>query len=273
MHHVLSVGEIYDKAIDLCLRNAGKIALTLGLFSLVGNTFNVLANRSGDDKMLAKLHLRVHGAVLNSGWYTAFGTLTGFVIFPMVEAGLCVLFDGAIRGKPIGLNRFFSSPLRRTGNVIVAAFLSGIYAVVPAFAVAIAYLIVNGVFKQTAVFAVSTVVTLGLVVWLTSMLAFGVAVGFARVALDAGRVVSSLRLGIAKAFDKGNRRRALGVGAPLFILLALGNLGCYFLGVVAFGYTGADAANVVVQSIGDVVSWSFTAAVATICYRNLAPLA
>lgn len=273
MNHVLSVGEIYDKAIDLCLRNAGKIAMTLGLFSLVGNTFNVLANRSGDDKLLAKLHLRVHGAVLNSGWFSALGVLTAFVIFPMIEAGLCVMFDGAIRGIPIGLNRFFSSPLRRTGNVVVAAFLAGIYATVPALAISIVYLIVIGMFNQTAVFAVSSVVTIGLVVWLTGMLAFGVAVGFARVALDAGRVVSSLRLGIARAFEKGNRRRALGVGAPLFIVLALGNFGCYFLGVVAFGFTGADAANVVVQSIGDCISWSLTAAVATICYRNLSPMA
>jgi len=244
-----------------------------GRFSLIGNTFNGLSNRSGDDKMLAALHLRVHGAVLNSGWFTALGALTAIVLFPMVEAGLCVMFDAAIRGKQIGLNQFFSSPLRRTGNVIVASLLSGIYATVPAFAIAIAYLIALGMFNQPAAITVLTVVTTGLVVWLTGMLAFGVAVGFARVALDAGRVVLSLRLGIASAFEKGNRRRALGVGAPLFILLAIGNFGCYFLGVVAFGFTGADAANVIIQSIGDCVAWSLTAAVATICYRNLAPIA
>ena len=177
MHHVLSVGEIYDKAIDLCLRNAGKIALTLGVFSLIGNTFNVLSNRSGDDKMLAALHLRVHGAVSNSDWFAALRALTAIVLFPMVEAGLCVMFDAAIRGKQIGLNQFFSSPLRRTGNVIVASFLSGIYATVPAFAIAIAYLIALGMSEQPAVITVLTVVTTGLVVWLTGMLAFGVAVG------------------------------------------------------------------------------------------------
>ena len=97
MHHVLTVGEIYDKAIDLCLRNAGKIALSIGVFSLVGDAINVIVGRAGADALLKNMHLRVHATTATSGWLVALGDVGGFVVFPIVEAALFVLFDHALR--------------------------------------------------------------------------------------------------------------------------------------------------------------------------------
>jgi hypothetical protein len=119
------------------------------------------------------------------------------------------------------------------------------------------------------VFVVGAIGSLAIIVWLGGLLAAGVAIGFARVALDGDRVARSMRFGVGIAFSRANRRRALGVGIPLALLLAIGNFGGYYAGIIAFGWTGMDAMNVFVQSIGDVISWSLTAAVATIYYRNL----
>ena len=269
MHHVLTVGEIYDKAIDLCLRNAGKIALSIGVFSLVGDAINVIVGRAGADALLKNMHLRVHATTATSGWLVALGDVGGFVVFPIVEAALFVLFDHALRDEQISLRQCFSIPFRRAVNVIVASFLAAIYSSAPAGVVVIAYLIAVGVTQNDAVIVVGGLISLAIIAWLTGLLAVGVAVGFARVALDGDRVIRSLRFGVVTAFSKANRRRALGVGVPLALLLLIGNFGGYYAGIIVFGWTGLDAANVVVQSIGDVASWSVTAAVATIYYRNL----
>jgi len=50
--HVLTVGEIYDKAIDLCLRNALTIALSLGAFFVSFTTLSVLNSTFRDDLIL-----------------------------------------------------------------------------------------------------------------------------------------------------------------------------------------------------------------------------
>jgi hypothetical protein len=269
VHHVLTVGEIYDKAIDLCLRYAGKITLSIGVFSLVGDTLNVIASRPSADSLLKNMHLRVHDATNTSGWIVALGYVSSFVVFPIVEAALFVLFDHALRGERIGLRQSFSMPLGRAVNVIIASFLAAIYSSAPAGVVIIVYLVAVGLTNSTAVIVVGGLATLAIVVWLTGLLAAGVAMGFARVALDGDRVIRSLRFGVGTAFSKANRRRAMGVGIPLAILLAIGNFGGYYAGIIIFGWTGIDALNVIVQSIGDVVAWSMTAAVATIYFRNL----
>jgi hypothetical protein len=273
VNHVLSVGEIYDKAIDLCLRNTGKIVLVLGVLGLISDTLNVLASRSEADTLLKTIHLRLHGATTTSAWIVGLGYLFSFGIFPIAEAALCVLFDHALRGEPVGLKVCFSSPFRRKANVAVASFLSAVYSSAPAVAIVIIFLGAAALVKQPVIDLVLGLAALGLVICLTGFVAIGVAIGFAKVALDAGRVNQSLRFGIAWAFAKPNRRRALGVGIPLAFILAVGNFGGYYAGIIAFGLTGADAANVIVQSIGDTIAWGLTAAVATICYRNLTPLA
>jgi hypothetical protein len=271
VHHTLSVGEVYDKAVDLCLRNAGKIALTLGVFSLIGDALSVLTNGAQNDPLLKAMHLRLHGPLTTNMWIEWLAFASSFLIFPNVIAALYILFDRALRGEKVGLRECFSAPLRRRGNLVVASFLAGVYAAAPTTAIIFAYLAAVIVIKQPAVTVLLGLATLGVAVWLLGLLATGVAVGFARVVLDEGRVIQSLRVGIAGAFAKASRRRALGVGVPLAFVLLLGNFGGYYLGIFAFGLTGADAANVIVQSLGDVIAWSITAAVATVYYRNLTP--
>jgi hypothetical protein len=269
LSHVLSVGEINDNAIDPCLRNAGKIALSIGVFSLVGDAINVIVSRAGADAVLKNMHLRIHATTSTSGWIVALGYVSSFVVFPIVEAALFVLFDHALRGETISLRQSYRMPFGRAVNIIVASFLAAIYSSAPAGVVIIAYLIAVGLTQSTAVIVVGGLIALAIIVWLLGLLAAGVAMGFARVALDGDRVIRSLRFGVVTAFSKANRRRALGVGIPLALLLLIGNFGGYYAGIIVFGWTGVDAANVIVQSIGDVASWSVTAAVATIYYRNL----
>jgi hypothetical protein len=269
VHRVLTVGEIYDKAIDLCLRNAGKIALSIGLFSLVGDSLNVITSRAEADSLLKNLHLRVHATTFTNGWMVTLASVSSFVVFPIVEAALYVLFDHSLRDEKISLWRSFSMPFRRAVNVVIASLVAALYSGAPAGLIIIVYLIAVGLTQNTAVVVVGGLLALAIVVWLTSLLTAGVAMGFARVALDGDRVIRSMRFGVATAFAKPNRRRALGIGIPLTFLLVIGNFGGYYAGIIVFGWTGVDALNVIVQCIGDITSWSLTAAVATIYYRNL----
>ena len=269
MHHVLTVGEIYDKAIDLCLRNAGKIALSLGVFSLVGDTLNVITSRADADSVLKNLHLRVHAATSTSEWLVTLAYVSSIVVFPIIEAALFMLFDHGLRDETISLMRSICMPFRRVLNVIIASLVAALYCGAPVAAIALIYFIIVGLTQSTVVFVVGAIGSLAIIVWLGGLLAAGVAIGFARVALDGDRVARSMRFGVGIAFSRANRRRALGVGIPLALLLAIGNFGGYYAGIIAFGWTGMDAMNVFVQSIGDVISWSLTAAVATIYYRNL----
>lgn len=271
MDHILTVGEIYDKAVDLCLRIAGKIALAMGVFSLMGDTFNVLADPSNNDVLLKPMHLHLHSSTTVNGWILGLGIISSYLVFPAVEAALYVLFDRSLRGGPTGIRAIFQAPLRRTGNVIIASFLAGVYATAPPAAIVAAYAIVLLFIKQPIIDVVLGIVAIGVAVWLLGLLASGVAIGFARIALENGRVVESLRSGISAAFAKTERRRALSVGIPLAFILIVGNFGGYYLGIIAFGLTGVDVANIVVQVIGDIVAWSLTAAVATVYYRNLVP--
>jgi hypothetical protein len=270
--HVLTVGEIYDKAVDLCLRNAGAIALTLGVFGLIDDSINVLVNQSDFNTVLNAMHMPLHTAPAASGWVVWLGIVLSFLVFPAVEAALYVLFDRSLRGDPTGIRAIFQAPLRRTGNVIIASFLAGVYAAAPPAAIVAAYAIVLIFIKQPIIDVVLGIVAIGVAAWLLGLLASGVAIGFARVALENGRVLESLRSGISSAFAKMERRRALGLGIPLAFILIVGNFGGYYLGIIAFGLTGADAANVIVQVIGDIVAWSLTAAVATVYYRSIAPI-
>jgi hypothetical protein len=269
VHHVLTVGEIYDKAIDLCLRNAGKIALSLGVFSLVGDTLNVITSRADADSVLKNLHLRVHAATSTSEWLVTLAYVSSIVVFPIIEAALFMLFDHGLRDETISLMRSICMPFRRVLNVIIASLVAALYCGAPVAAIALIYFIIVGLTQSTVVFVVGAIGSLATIVWLGGLLAAGVAIGFARVALDGDRVARSMRFGVGIAFSRANRRRALGVGIPLALLLAIGNFGGYYAGIIAFGWTGMDAMNVFVQSIGDVISWSLTAAVATIYYRNL----
>ena len=272
MDHVLTVGEIYDKAIDLCLRNAGKIALTMGLFSLIGDTLNVLADPSNNDVLLKPMHLHLHVTTAVNGWFLGLGIISSYIVFPVVEAGLYVLFDRALRGEPIGVRAMLRAPIPRIANTAVASFLAAVYSVAPPGAIVAIFVLLLMFIKQPAIDVVLGLAAIVAAVWLLGFLASGVAIGFARVALENGRVLASLRSGIASVFAKAERRRALGVGIPLAFILIAGNFGGYYLGIIAFGLTGADAANVVVQVIGDIVAWSLTAAVATVYYRNLIPI-
>jgi hypothetical protein len=269
VHHVLTVGEIYDKAIDLCLRNAGKIALSLGVFSLVGDTLNVITSRADADSVLKNLHLRVHAATSTSEWLVTLAYVSSIVVFPIIEAALFVLFDHGLRDETISLLRSICMPFRRVLNVIIASLVAALYCGAPVAAIALIFFIIVGLTQSTVVFVVGAIGSLAIIVWLGGLLAAGVAIGFARVALDGDRVARSMRFGVGIAFSRANRRRALGVGIPLAFLLAIGNFGGYYAGIIAFGWTGMDAVNVFVQSIGDVISWSLTASVATIYYRNL----
>jgi hypothetical protein len=267
--HVLTVGEIYDKAIDLCLRNAAKLALSIGVFSIIDDAINVIGSRAGADALLKNMHLRVHAATASNGWIVALGYVSSFVIFPIVEAALFVLFDHALRGDQVSLRQTFKMPFGRVVNVVVTSFLAAIYCSAPAGAIIIAYLVIIGILQTNVAIVAGGLIALAIIAWFTGLLAVGVAMGFARVALDGDRVIRSLRFGVATAFSKASRRRALGVGIPLALLLLIGNFGGYYAGIIVFGWTGVDAANVIVQSTGDVASWSMTAAVATIFYRNL----
>jgi hypothetical protein len=272
VYHVLTVGEIYDKAIDLCLRNAGKIALTLGVFGVIDDTINVFINQSDFNTVLKAMHLRLHSAPAASGWVVLLGVVLSFILFPIVEAALCVLFDRSLHDEPTGMRAMFRAPLRRRANAVVTSFLAGVYSVGPPTAILIVYVLVVANIKQLAFVIVLGLAAVVAAVWLLGLLASGVAIGFARVALENGRVFESLRSGIASAFAKTERRRALGVGIPLAFVLLVGNFGGYYLGIIAYGLTGADAANVIVQVLGDLVAWSLTAAIATVYSRNLVPV-
>ena len=273
MNHVLSVGEIYDKALDLCVRNAGKIALTFGAYSLLSDTLDTLFSGNQNYELLGALHLRPHAVVTPYVWSTWFGYVSAFLLLPIAIAALFKVFDCALHGDQMGILRYFRSSFRRIANVVVGAFLTQVYVGAPGSAIVLGYLRVVVYLKQPAVTVALGIVALGVLIWLTGLLALGVSLGFARIALDGGRVIQSLRFGTALVFARANRRAALVVGVPLAFIVILGNFGGNYAGIVAYGLTGSDAANVIVQTIGDVTSWSILAAVATIYYRNLTPAA
>jgi hypothetical protein len=144
VHHVLTVGEIYDKAIDLCLRNAGKIALSLGVFSLVGDTLNVITSRADADSVLKNLHLRVHAATSTSEWLVTLAYVSSIVVFPIIEAALFMLFDHGLRDETISLMRSICMPFRRVLNVIIASLVAALYCGAPVAAIALIYFIIVG---------------------------------------------------------------------------------------------------------------------------------
>ncbi|HKW44476.1 MAG TPA: hypothetical protein VJN22_02400 [Candidatus Eremiobacteraceae bacterium] len=254
------------------MRNAGKIALTLGVFGLVDDSINVLVNQSDVNAILKALHMPSHPAAAASGWIVLLGIVLSFVVFPAVEAALYILFDRSMRGEPTGLAAIFRAPPRRTANAVIASFLAGVYSTAPPAAIIAVYVLLSAVINQPALKVVLGFAALIAVVWLLGLLASGVALGFSRVVLENGRVIESLRSGIALAFAKGERRRALSVGLPLAFILLVGNFGGYYLGIIAFGLTGAAAADIAVQVIGDIVAWGLTAAIATVYFRNLVPI-
>jgi hypothetical protein len=207
VNHVLSVGEIYDKAIDLCLRDAGKIALSLGAFCLATLALGVLSMSFRDDKLWTAMNVRPREPVLHGEWISVLENMVWFVLIPVIRAALTVLFDRTLHGRTVGLRECFHSTLRRTVNVIVASFLLDVASVAAGIVIwAPAVFAFVGVTRLTIlgpIVGLSCVLT-----WLTAPLMIGVAAGFAQVALDAGRVIPSMRLGIANAFAKTSRGRA-----------------------------------------------------------------
>jgi len=158
------------------------------------------------------------------------------------------------------------SPLRRTANTIVASLLLDV--------ASFAALIVVWLPAFFAYFGVGATILVPIValafvlVWLTAPLMIGVATGFAQVALDAGRVVSSVRFGLANAFAKPSRGRALGVALPLVVIFAIGNMGGYYAGAAVLGLTDNIVAYVILLTAGEVAALSLLTAVAAVYYRN-----
>jgi hypothetical protein len=274
VHHTLSVGEVYDKAIDLCLRNAGRIALTLGLVCLTGVTLSDLGNPSGNDWLLQKAHIRPHGPAPTIWWLGLLATLLSLMATPVVSGILCKVFDGSLRGENVELIESFGASLRHTVNIVVAMLVLNVYVVASASAIFIGYVLIAFAYiKQPAIGIGLGLVAFGIAVWLISLLMIGTLMGFARVVLDEGRVIASMRHGIALAFAKANNRRALFVGAPILLLSIFQLFGAILVAGVTYAWTGWAAVSAISESAIETAAWCLTIAVATIYYRNLTPAA
>ncbi len=270
MDHVLTVGELYDKAIDLCLRNAGKIALTLGVFFLILNALSVL-NTTYVGGIYTAMHAPTREAILRGTWITVLIYVAHFTLLPMLNGAVFYLFDRMLLGQSNDLRDSLRSPSQHWANIIVASFLNSLIAYLALFTLLVPYAAYQYMRLPAAVVVV-VIILAGILTWPISLLMLGSAIGLARVALDAGRVLPAIRNGIAVTFSKMNRRRATGVAIPLLAILMIGTVGFSLAGVEAFVLTGLDAAIVVVRSIGNIIAWSIWVAVATVCYRKLIPV-
>jgi hypothetical protein len=269
--HVLTVGEIYDKAIDLCLRNAGTIALLLGVYFLLFGTLAVLNTAYVGYGVYAAMHVHPREAILRGTWITVLIYVAHFTLLPVLNAAIFFLFDRMLNGHRAVLGSAFRSPIQRTVNIILASLFSSLIGYLALFTLVIAFVVGKGSSMSTVAIVVDIVLA-GALVWIQSVLMLGVAIGLARVALDSGRVLPSISFGIAAAFSKVGRRRTIGVATPLLAILIVGTVGFSFAGIEAFALTGLDVANVVVRSIGNTITWSIWVAVATVYYRNLVPI-
>lgn len=273
MDHVLTVGEIYDKAIDLCLRNAGTIALLLGVYFLFNSTLTVLHTNYGSlVGLFPALHVHLRAAILSGTWITVLIYAVHFTLLPVLSAVLFLQFDQTLRGQPVVLIASFRMPIRRIANVIAAALVCRLIGEIALLAVVIPIAAVFQILKLPVIAVVLIVVLASIVICMVSFLMLGSAIGLARVTLDAGHVLPSMRVGFAAAFSKLGRRRIVGVAAPLITIVIVGTVAFSFAGIEAFALTGSDAANILIRSIGGIIAYSIWAAVATVYYRSLVPV-
>jgi hypothetical protein len=266
--HVLTVGEIYDKAIDICLRNAGSIAKTLGVYSAVICTLGALQSNY-DGVFTALIHVRPRQAFIHGAWIFVVDCAGEFIVLPLLGAALCTLFDRSLRGQPAPLRECLSSVLLRARDLILVSFVGHLIVFLGLIPIAIIFAFPMGLFSVSMINVVVAVSLCTFFMPFISLLTLGASSGFARVALDGGRVLTSIDLGIGSAFSKKNRRRALSVGIPLCLLLTFGTYGSISAGVEAYALTGEDAINALVQSIIFTVAFSTLGAVVTIYYRSL----
>src|ERR1700681_2972659 len=120
VYHVLTVGEIYDKAIDLCLRNAWRIAIILGVYFLVFDTIVVLNSTYTNSGLLAGMHMHPRDAIMRGTWITILFNVVHYTVLPILVGALFVLFDSSLRRQSVILQVGFQLPPRRIANVIVA---------------------------------------------------------------------------------------------------------------------------------------------------------
>lgn len=219
----LSLGEIFDRAVTLYVRNAAlfsRIVLAVVVPVAILNYFASLHESASIMQLLAQIQNPAKGAPATGGSADTLYFLGMIAISVFVGAFVVVAIAAAVgeiyRTGQAHASASFSSALRRAGGILVAVLCEIAVMLVVIFAGAIAMSIVFAIafllFRSSPALGVTAFIAgiIVAIVWLLLMLLCYVAFAFAYTALGIEGVGggSAIARGFSRIFNRGELLRA-----------------------------------------------------------------
>ena len=277
----LRIGELVDRAIHLTIKNLLPLFVILAPIRLVGDGWAVTQQSVMVDDFLTqiaptvhaigiKLHMHSHpaatGAWLNFVWIAFLLPLGGALAVTYCDnvstGNHFTLLQSAARGFarwPSALLLFWTFSLLVL--VLVGLLIVSLGVLLGLLRVFVASGAGAGYFAGFIVGIVGVLVGLAFC-YVPALLAF------CAVVVDKQPLFAAIRFGLRSQFRRGRVLAGLGAALAIGFITGFLNYATLYGGFIAFGLTGSDALDVVVQVLGGVVLSGFLANAAIILYRD-----